>query len=219
MKFNFIVVNVLLISLLSVNSTFAQKKELVKRDKFPGYGYSEDTGKTKPSALFKIQDGHIIMNTEKKGYLVTKKSYDNFILTAEFRWIVTDAQKKKRNSGLMYYVVDNQSDGFWPSGYQFQIKTNSTGDFILLKNTTIKVNGVLQGPGASVVVKHKANVENEPGEWNKIEVIANGGCINQYLNGKLVNEGKEASVQEGRILFQYEGSPIEFKDIYIESLN
>ncbi len=216
MKLNFIVVNMLLISLLTINGAFAQKKVLVKKDKFPGYAYSKETGKTKPGNLFKIKDGHILMDAAHPGYCVTKESYDNFILTAQFRWVVREGQKPKRNSGLMYYVSEDQKDELWPSGYQFQIKTNATGDFILLKNTTLKVNDVLKGPGASVVVKHKANVEKDPGEWNKIEIIANRGCINQYLNGQLVNEGKDASVSQGRILFQYEGTPIEFKDIYIE---
>ncbi len=216
MKCNFIVLMVLFVSALGVSSSFAQQKGLLKKDQFPGYAFSKETGKTVPDSLFKIEDGHIIMEAEHAGYLVTKKEYRNFKLQAKFRWIVKPGQKPKRNSGVMYYVAKGQEDALWPSGYQYQIKTKSTGDFILLKNTTIVVNDTLCGPGASVGVKHFTDAEKAAGEWNEITVIAKNGVVQQYLNGTLVNEGKDASVEKGRILFQYEGYPIEFKDIFVE---
>ncbi len=218
MKFNFIVLIVLFVSTLGVTNCLAQQTELIKNDKFSGYAFSKETGKTTPESLFRIDDGHIIMDAEHAGYLVTKKEYRNFKLKAQFRWIVKQGQKPKRNSGLMYYVTKKQEDGLWPSGYQYQIKTNATGDFILLKNTTIVVNDTLCGPGASVGVKHFSEAEKEAGEWNEILIVAKAGVVQQYLNGTLVNEGKDASAQKGRILFQYEGYPIEFKDIFIEEI-
>ena len=40
--------------------------------------------------------------------------------------------------------------------------------------------------------------------------------MTQRLNGKLVNKGTESSVNQGRILLQYEGFPIDFRKITIK---
>jgi len=69
-----------------------------------------------------------------------------------------------------------------------------------------------------VVAKRFEDATTPDGEWNVMVVTVANGKIKQELNGKLINEGIESSVSEGRILLQYEGYPIDFRKIIIKKL-
>lgn len=62
------------------------------------------------------------------------------------------------------------------------------------------------------------DVEKPAGQWNHYEVIADGGNLVYLLNGVKVNEAKEGSLTEGRILFQSEGAEIYFRRIELNPL-
>ena len=106
----------------------------------------------------------------------------------------------------------------WPKGIKFQIKKDTTGDFILLNEVTLEIKGVKTAPGKSVVANKFKDAANSIGEWNTIVITSKNGKIRQELNGKLVNKGKKSSVQEGRVLLQYEGFPIDFRKVEIKTL-
>lgn len=164
----------------------------------------------------------IRMNGGNIGYLMTKKSYKNFELSMEFRWNIEEKfhrDKNIKNSGLMYNIPVDSPDNIWPKGIQFQIKENVTGDFIFLDQVTAKVNGKQVEAGASVSSPKFSANENPHGQWNFIVVKSFNGKITQYLNGKLVNECAEASSVEGKISLNYEGSPIDFKNIQLKNIS
>jgi len=50
------------------------------------------------------------------------------------------------------------------------------------------------------------DVEKPVGEWNRLEVIAQGDTLRYLLNGVVVNEAFEAKPSEGRVLLQTEGA-------------
>lgn len=52
----------------------------------------------------------------------------------------------------------------------------------------------------------KDDVENPVGEWNRLEIYAEGNKLQYFLNGILVNEGIQAIPSEGKILLQTEGA-------------
>lgn len=52
----------------------------------------------------------------------------------------------------------------------------------------------------------KEDVESPPGEWNRLEVIAQGDTLHYFVNGVLVNEAFDCKPSEGRILLQTEGA-------------
>jgi len=118
----------------------------------------------------------------------------------------------------MYLVPSTTSDTLWPKGIQFQIKEGATGDFVLLQDVTLQINGKTTVPGRSVVAARFEDAAKPVGEWNTIIITSVNGRVKQELNGKLVNEGTEASVSEGRILLQYEGYPIDFRKVVIKKL-
>jgi hypothetical protein len=178
--------------------------------------------KSKPdTALFHVEKGIIKAYGKYQGYIISEQSFKNkFIITAEFRWNTDSTALRinnKRNSGVMYNVPVENPDELWPKGIQFQIKDKATGDFILLKEATIKVNGQITEPGKSVTAKRIKDAEKPVGEWNKLEIVFDNGHCLQYLNGELVNEGFEASVTEGRVMLLFEGFPIDFKNVCIQT--
>jgi hypothetical protein len=125
-------------------------------------------------------------------------------------------KSNNKNSGVMYLISSKTRDTLWPKGIQFQIKEGGTGDFILLQDVTLRINGVKTIAGRSVVSPRFEDATNPIGEWNTLVITSINGKIKQELNGKLVNEGDKSSVSEGRVLIQYEGFPIDFRKIIIE---
>lgn len=203
-----------------LNSCAVQQKSLSQND---WYAFTKTSAeRLEPSKIYEFTDGMIRMHGENIGYLMTKKTYKNFELSMEFRWNVEEKFKRdnsKKNSGVMYNIPVDSPDNIWPKGIQFQIKENTTGDFIFLDRVTAKVNGKLVEAGASVTSPKFSANENPYGEWNTIVIKSFNGKIIQYLNGKLVNECEEATSVEGKISLNYEGSPIDFRNIQLKSIS
>lgn len=205
--------------LLLLNSCAVQQKNLSIND---WYAFTKNSSeRVEPSKAYEFSDGMIRMYGETNGYLMSIKSYKNFELSLEYRWNMEEKfkTKNKKNSGVMYNIPTDFPDKIWPKGIQFQIKENTTGDFIFLDQVTAKVNGKLVEAGASVTSPKFSENEKPYGEWNLIVIKSFNGKITQYLNGKLVNECVEATTKEGRISLNYEGAPIDFKNILIKNIS
>lgn len=202
------------------NSCAVHQKSLSTKDWYVFTKTSSE--RLEPLKVYEFTDGMIRMHGENIGYLMTKKSYKNFELSMEFRWNMEEKFNRgngKKNSGVMYNIPVDSPDNIWPKGIQFQIKENTTGDFIFLDKVTAKVNGKLIEAGASVTSPKLIANENPYGEWNTILIKSFNGKITQYLNGKLVNECVEASSVEGKISLNYEGSPIDFRNIQLKNIS
>lgn len=176
--------------------------------------------KLESSKIYEFSDGMIRMHGENIGYLMSQKSYRNFELSLEYRWNLDEKYrvKGKKNSGVMYNIPSDSPDKVWPKGIQFQIKENTTGDFIFLDQITAKVNGKATEAGASVTSPKFTENERAYGEWNSVVIRSYNGNIKQFLNGKLVNECTDATSAEGRISLNYEGSAIDFKNIAVKKI-
>lgn len=62
------------------------------------------------------------------------------------------------------------------------------------------------------------DVEKPRGEWNRMEVVCDGGSITNIVNGYVVNVGTGSSQTRGKIQFQSEGAEIEFRKIEVRPL-
>ena len=171
--------------------------------------------------IYAVSDNMIRLHGEKVGYLMSYKSYNNFELTVDYRWNTEQKYHRNnntKNSGVMYNIPTDAPDVLWPRGIQFQIKEGFTGDFVLLDSVTINVKGVTNPAGKSVVDTRLKSNDKPTDERNTLMIQSKNGHCLQYLNGQLVHEGIDASSKKGRILLQYEGSPIDFKNIKIKTL-
>jgi hypothetical protein len=99
-----------------------------------------------------------------------------------------------------------------------QIQESDVGDFWLIGNSTIQVEGKQNPPlNYSQIVKKKDN-EKPTGEWNTVEVITFNGKCAHIVNGVLVNYGENSSLIGGRILLQSEYAEIYYRNVRIREL-
>lgn len=216
-------IKILVLCLLFSFQLSAQKTALFNGKNLNNwYAFEPASGKHEnANELFKIEKHLIRLYGNKPGYLMTKQSFTNFKLTAQFRWNIDSTftkTSKTKNSGVMYLVPDTAIDKLWCTGIQFQIKQNSTGDFVFLGGVTTEIDGKKTTAGKSINYSKILDAEKEYGKWNKVEIIVQNGTIIQKLNGKTVNKAQNPSVNSGRISLQYEGFPIDFRKIKIIKL-
>jgi hypothetical protein len=62
------------------------------------------------------------------------------------------------------------------------------------------------------------DVEKPLGQWNRCEVIADGGNLTYYLNGKMVNQGFDGDHTFGKIQFQSEAAEVFIRRIELRPL-
>lgn len=62
------------------------------------------------------------------------------------------------------------------------------------------------------------NIEKPNGQWNRIEVVADGDRVSYFLNGTLVNEASNVIPAKGRIQLQSEGAEIFFRRVELTAL-
>jgi Zn/Cd-binding protein ZinT len=222
-------INYLLLVLFFLSSVIATKTQaqatskLFNQKNLKGwYAYEPVSGKQKDaSKIFHAEQKMIRLYGDKIGYLMSEKSFKNFQLTLEYKWNMDSTvvrKSTKKNSGIMYLVPTTTPDTLWPKGIQFQVKEGATGDFVLLQNVVLEVKGQKTKAGKSVVSTRFENAEKPFGEWNTVVITCSNGTVKQELNSKLVNEGVQTEISEGRILLQYEGYPIDFRKVNIKKL-
>ena len=56
------------------------------------------------------------------------------------------------------------------------------------------------------------------GSWDRYEVTARDGHVLIVLNGKLVNEGRNAVPADGNICLQSEGWPVQYRNVAVKEL-
>jgi len=149
------------------------------------------------------------------GYIRTTDKYKNYHLHLEWRW-----PDEALNSGVLLHA--NGPDQVWPACIECQLKAGSAGDFVLINGTGLSVEGAdRRNPAKQFVVIEKtaAMAEKPAGQWNTYDIYSDAGSIRCFVNGILQNEGTGATASSGWICLQSEGSPIEFRNIYLLPLD
>ena len=177
---------------------------------FTGWIKHVDDKRAEVDKVWTVRGGVIHCLGVPNGYIRTAAAYRDYKLHLEWRWV-----EKPTNSGVLLHTAG--PDKVWPTCVEAQLMHQNAGDFWLLSGSTLKVDGETKGPGAYVNVKKRAPAsEKDPGEWNSYDITCDGGTVRLVVNGVLQNEGAEAHPAEGPICLQSEGSPIEFRNIYLE---
>ena len=147
-----------------------------------------------------IEDGVVIadkMPGKEAGYLVSKKSYKNFIVRVEF-WPSDDA-----NSGIYFRCLDPKK---------------------ITDRTCYEANIFDQRPdpsyGTGAITRY---VEINPmpkvgGKWNTYEVTANGRDITVVLNGQVTAKLRNGMFDEGPIVLQHGAGAIKFRKVEVKPL-
>ncbi|MGD2123030.1 MAG: DUF1080 domain-containing protein [Gemmatimonadota bacterium] len=162
--------------------------------------------------VWSVQDGILVCKGEPRGYLATKEEYESFNLVVEWRW-----PEEPGNSGVLMRIAGEPA--MLPSAVEAQLRSGSAGDMYGFQG--FKIGGDPDRLSEISIGWNLARLqgnENEPGEWNRYEITADGHRITVVLNGKKVNEATDCDVRPGKIGLQSEGGVIHFRTVALTRL-
>jgi hypothetical protein len=209
----------LLLTLLAavVLSGCAQRQVLFNGRTLEGWTPCLADASADPAAVWSVKEGVLRCEGKPNGYLRTTEAFSDYRLHLEWRWPETPT-----NSGVLLHKTGE--DKVWPLCIEAQLMNGNAGDMVTMgQGSRITIEGKeYQTPPdkmAIVVPKQHESSEKPAGEWNHYDIVCEGDTIRLYVNGVLQNTGTQSSVTHGAIGLQSEGSPIEFRNIYLKSLN
>ncbi|HTQ73743.1 MAG TPA: DUF1080 domain-containing protein [Burkholderiales bacterium] len=151
------------------------------------------------NANWRIADGVVLADSgaKRQGYLVSKASYTDFQLHAEF-WVDDDA-----NSGVFLRCGDPTSVGA-KNAYEVNIFD--------------KRPDPSYGTGAIVYVAKASTVLKAGGKWNTYDITAKGPHLTIVLNGVKTAEIDDSQHASGPIALQYGAGVVKFRRVEIRPL-
>ena len=185
-----------------------QKIRLFNGENFEGWDFYLEEEGADPAATWQVRDGVIHCTGVPKGYMRTQKAYDNYRLTFQWRW-----PESAGNSGALLHI--SGEDKIWPKCIEAQLKSENAGDFWLMEGTSCAQRAA---PDNNHIVKNQAHNEKPLTHWNTMKVECRGDRIRVWVNGLLQNKATQCTVSSGRLAFQSEGAPIEFRSMTLEPL-
>jgi hypothetical protein len=157
-------------------------------------------------ANWRVADGALVADAGKGGYLVSKGSYRDFEIRAEF-WAETDT-----NSGIFIRCADPAKPGA-DSCYEVNI-------WDIRPDPKFGTGAIVNYAAVPVPLVHRAG-----GRWNVMEVTARGDEIVVKLNGaetaRLVNAKHPSgpfALQYGAGVNQARGGPIKWRKVEVRPL-
>jgi hypothetical protein len=155
-------------------------------------------------ANWRAEDSAIVADKGKGGHLVSKNSYKDFQIQAEF-W--ADATT---NSGIFFRISDPKSIGS-KTGYEANIYDERPGSEY--------------GTGAITNVAKVSPMPKAGGKWNIFEITARGSHLTLVLNGIKTVDVQHTQFTEGPISLQFgnrekgaPGGPIKWRKVQIRTL-
>ena len=202
-----------------------------------------------PLQVFSVVNGTLRVSGEEWGGLTTVEEFENFHLIFEVKW----GEKKwaprehvVRDSGVLYFAVGahGAQSGHWMRSHEFQVQEGDSGDYHSLDGVIVDArvtdaneadwrfyrydpNAALRKNLHNRILK-LGNYEKSKGEWDVMEIIANGKTMIHKVNGKEVLrvmnsqqivDGKPVALTRGKFQIQSEGSEVFYRNIRIKNLD
>lgn len=157
-------------------------------------------------ANWRAEGGAIVADKGKGGYLVSKNSYKDFAIYAEF-WAATDT-----NSGIFFRASDPNKVGA-TTAYEANI-------WDIRPDPTYGTGAIVDFAAVPVPILHKAG-----GAWNTYEIRAQGSELILILNGIVTVHTTNSKHASGPFALQYgpgvkgaTGGPIKWRKVQIRAL-
>ena len=150
-------------------------------------------------ANWRVQDGVIVADKGGKeaSYLVTRTSYTDFIIYAEF-WVNDDA-----NSGIFIRLSDRD-------------KITATNSYEV--NIFDKRPDPSYGTGAIVNFAKVSPMPKAGGKWNSFEITAKGPELTVKMNGVVTAQTSDRSFFHGPFALQYGTGVVKFRRVQVKPI-
>lgn len=194
-------------------------------------------GKTGIGKAWTVVDGSLHLDASAKkewqtaegGDIVTDEEYENFHLKMD--WKIAP----KGNSGIIFFIKEDAKYQYpWYTGMEMQVLDNGTPT--TLGHSDAKLYTHRAGDLYDLMASKEA--AKPAGEWNAIELIANKGKLDFYMNGEhtlsttlwndnwknmiAISKFKDmpafGQMKSGRIGLQDHGDDVWFRNIKIKKL-
>jgi hypothetical protein len=154
-----------------------------------------------------VKEGVIDCTGKPNGYLKTEKSYKNYVLKFDWRYLRPEGLKDDKtfggNSGCLVHI--QPPDKVWPKCVEVQGMNREHGKIFAIGGAKGKFSDNSEARWKAL---------RPVGEWNTTEVISQDGTLTSKINGTEISTGK-SELTEGPIGWQAEGAPIQFRNIII----
>ena len=157
-------------------------------------------------ANWRSQDGAVVADKGSAGFLVSKAAYKDFTIYAEF-WAATDT-----NSGIFIRAADPTKIGA-DTSYEVNI-------WDIRPDPSYGTGAIVNFAKVAVPLVHKAG-----GQWNTMEVTAQGTAITVKLNGVVTSTLQDSKYPSGPFALQFGpgvknalGGPIKWRKVMIKPL-
>ena len=158
-----------------------------------------------------VQDGAERLELDGRGYAYLPDEYGpDFTVAYEYRFPdaaeMPEGERPKCNTGCLLFITGE--DKVWPRCLEVQGRWDDTAQ-IKSNARDVTVTATLDEPARDAARK-------PPSEWNRVEIVSVGGALAVTLNGVEVAQSEPTELTRGRIGFQAEGFPVEFRNVTIE---
>lgn len=159
-----------------------------------------------PASQWRVENGLLICEGDRgHDWLRYDKPLENFIWHVEFRYSPLPGNPRY-NSGIFIRTAAD----YYSHWFQLQIGGGQGGYFFGVAPDGRRFNLSPQTPGQEAV--------KAAGEWNTVEITAQGPVVTAWVNGKVLCEYRYLPVQKGHLGLEGEGYRIEFRNLKVKPL-
>lgn len=173
---------------------------------------------------FVVREGLLVSLGTPPGHLITDSVFENYILEVEYRFAAEPG-----NCGVLVHASTPRAlYEMFPQSLEVQMMHENAGDFwCIVEDIRVPDMESRRGPRENWGItegkerrirKLVDGMEKPVGEWNQMQIECKGNEIKVWVNGTLVNHGKDATASKGKIAIQAEGSEVEFRKIMLRAL-
>jgi len=161
-------------------------------------------------ANWRAEGGAIVADKGKSGFLVSKKSYKDFEIRAEFY------AEADTNSGVYIRCSSRQKLSGTKADTCYEVNI-----WDIRPDPSYGTGAIVDVAAVPVPLQNKAG-----GRWNTYEITAKGPLMTARLNGVQTASGQHTKLQEGPIGLQYaaggangaQGGPVKWRRVQIRPL-
>ncbi len=216
---------IIVLTLFNLN-LFAQKKSLFDGKSLAGW-HADVPAKDKDPNIapsFIIRNGMLVSMGDPRGHLITDAIYQDYRLEVAYRFA-----GKPGNCGVLVHASTPRAlYGMFPKSLEVQMQHQDAGDFWCIEEDItvpnmearrgLKETWGVNGNKARRIKNLTDGSEKPLGEWNTMVIECYKNSVKVWVNGVLVNEGTNCTVNKGQIALQAEGSEVEFKKLLLKPI-
>lgn len=173
---------------------------------------------------FIVRNGILVSLGNPGGHLITDKEFSNYKLEVEYRFAA-----QAGNCGVLVHASKpRRLYGMFPQSLEVQMQSGDAGDFWCIGEDIEVPNMVerrgpqdrwgVDGDKLRRIKNLTDGSENKLGEWNRMVVECKKDEVRVWVNGDLVNHGRNCTASKGHIALQAEGVEVEFRKVVLTSL-